>query len=107
MWLVGVDVASFPSRLWQSGMTGSRTMDGRLEVYYQQQWRTVCDEMFGDEEARVICSTISLGLLRYVTTTFHAHAFIANVAYRHYATGYFYLRHFWLELEPTGVCVCV
>jgi len=63
-------VASFPSRLWQPGMTGSRTMDGRLEVYYQQRWRTVCDEMFGDEEARVICSTISLGLLRYVTTTF-------------------------------------
>lgn len=57
------DVSSLRSRLSQSDLTRSHS-DGRLEVYYKQRWRTVCDETFGDDEARVVCFNISLGVFR-------------------------------------------
>ena len=28
---------------------------GRLEIYYQFQWGTVCDDFFGDLEADIAC----------------------------------------------------
>lgn len=32
--------------------------EGRLEVYHKHSWRPVCDNMFGDIEARVVCFSL-------------------------------------------------
>ena len=33
---------------------GSDNLSGRLEVYYNGRWGTVCDDLFGMDEARYI-----------------------------------------------------
>ncbi|KAK6169774.1 hypothetical protein SNE40_020763 [Patella caerulea] len=37
---------------------------GRLEVFFDNQWGTVCDHGFGREEASVVCRHLGLSLLR-------------------------------------------
>jgi len=61
-------VSELPSRLSQSDMTAINN-EGRLEVYYEHRWRTVCDETFGDDEARVVCFSLRHGFYGLVTTT--------------------------------------
>ncbi len=42
-----------PRLVSNSGRTGGSS--GRLEVYYSGQWRTVCDDRFGSDDAKVAC----------------------------------------------------
>lgn len=55
-----LDVSALPCRLSQSAVIGSHN-EGRLEVYYKPGWRPVCDETFGDDEARVVCLSLGYG----------------------------------------------
>lgn len=36
-------------------VNGTATNNGRLEVFYNGTWSTVCDDSFGNNEAQVAC----------------------------------------------------
>jgi len=40
---------------------GGTSNRGRLEVYYNGIWGTVCDDYFTDVDARVACNTLGFG----------------------------------------------
>jgi len=40
---------------------GPSTREGRLEVYYNSSWGTVCDHGFTDAATRVVCYVLGYG----------------------------------------------
>jgi len=40
---------------------GRSELEGRLEVYYNETWGTVCDDGFTDVEAKVACNDLGFG----------------------------------------------
>nr|ACT53266.1 scavenger receptor cysteine-rich protein [Azumapecten farreri] len=41
-------------------VNGKTQNEGRVEVYYHNQWGTVCDDYFGKEEAKTVCRMLGL-----------------------------------------------
>jgi len=58
---------------------GSRTKEGRLEVYYNNRWGTVCDDGFTDAVARVACYALGFGSVYYLRNDKHIKSFIEQV----------------------------
>jgi len=44
---------------------GKSTAEGRLEVYYDGQWGTVCDDMFSYIDAGVVCNSLGFGFVLF------------------------------------------
>lgn len=45
-------------RLNTEGVTNPRTYSGRLEIYWNGEWGTVCDDLFGRQEANLACQQL-------------------------------------------------
>jgi len=44
---------------------GNSTAEGRLEVYYNGQWGTVCDDWFSYTDATVACNSLGFGFVLF------------------------------------------
>ena len=40
---------------------GISCLSGRVEVKYNEQWGTICNTGFGQDEAKVLCNMLGLG----------------------------------------------
>ena len=47
---------------------GNSTTEGRLEVYYDGKWGTVCDDEFSNIDAGVVCNSLGFGFVLYFST---------------------------------------
>ena len=44
---------------------GPNGREGRLEVYHDGQWGTVCDDEFDNIDAKIACRALGFGFVRY------------------------------------------
>ena len=50
---------------------GYNKREGRLEIYYNDRWGTVCDDNFTDASARVACASLGFGYAFVYITDSH------------------------------------
>ncbi|XP_063951456.1 deleted in malignant brain tumors 1 protein-like [Lytechinus pictus] len=74
--VINVDVRATP--LYNDGdvqlVGGSTSLEGRVEVYYQGSWGTVCDDFWDEQDAMVVCNQVMPG---YVGINF-GHAYFGE-----------------------------
>jgi len=60
-----IDILCKSVRLIQ---TGTNELEGRLEVFHNGTWGTVCDDDFTDDTAKIACNSLGLGYVIYRTS---------------------------------------
>jgi len=50
-------LSGYPLRL----VDGVFPSDGRLEIFYRNEWGTICSDLFTDADAQVACSALGYG----------------------------------------------
>jgi len=56
-------LAAYGSATVRLAGAGSSDREGRLEVYHDGRWGTVCDDNFYNEDARVACNSLGFGFV--------------------------------------------
>ena len=56
-------------RLNTEGVDYPRTYSGRLEIYHDGQWGTVCDDSFGSLAANIACRQLGFSSVLYFGNT--------------------------------------
>ena len=56
-------------RLVQNGNSSSSNVRGRLEIYYNGRWGTVCDDLWSSTNTRVACRQLGLSTASTSWTT--------------------------------------
>ena len=64
--------------------TQRNAAEGRLEVFYNGSWGTVCDDSFTDNAAKVACNGLGFGYVVYSHFTKCTAAFDGTLIHRHW-----------------------
>ena len=59
---MALELPTDPSPVEARLADGSDRFSGRVEVFYDGQWGTVCDDGWGLQDADVVCKQLGFGL---------------------------------------------
>ena len=58
VWFIFPLAVDLPVRLVSGSTSGGKVTAGRVEILYNNEWGTICDDHFDDRDARVICRSL-------------------------------------------------
>ena len=50
---------------------GSHPLEGRVEIFYDDRWGTICDDLFDELDAMVICRSLGYKLVYIYIYIYH------------------------------------